>query len=68
MAINLTWHNIAALVALLGALLVALFSGTAAMMEWRIVAVEHQLSDRLSLYHREMDQVVRRLERLEQRP
>ncbi len=65
MAINLTWHNIAALVALLGALLIALFSGTAAMMEWRIAAVQNQLSDRLALYHREMEQVIRRIERLE---
>ena len=62
MAIDLTWHNIGVLVAVLGALLIALFSGTAAMMEWRIAAVEHQLSDRLSLYHREMDQVTRRKE------
>ncbi len=65
MAINLTWHNVGILVALLTGLLVALFSGTATMMEWRIAAVQNQLSDRLALYHREMEQIGRRLDRLE---
>ena len=66
MAIDLTWRNIGVLVVLLSGLLVAFFSGTAAMMEWRIRAVQGQLADRLELYRHEMEQLDRRLERLEQ--
>jgi xanthine/uracil permease len=65
MAISLTWRNVGVLVGLLGGLLVAMFSGTAAMMEWRMIAVQHQLDDRMSLYEREMDRLERRLDRLE---
>ena len=55
------------LVALLSALLIALFAGTAGMMEWRIEAVQSQLADRLEMYKREVDQMNRRMDRLEDR-
>jgi hypothetical protein len=65
MAIDLTWRNIAALSVLLSGFLVAFFAGTAGMMEWRIEAVQSQLADRMELYKHEMQQVEKRLERLE---
>jgi hypothetical protein len=67
LAIDLTWRNVAALVALLSGVLVAFFAGTGGMMEWRIRAVQAQLDDRLELYQHEMGRLEQRLDRLEQR-
>lgn len=67
MAINVTWRNVWMLVGLLSALIAGMFGGTATMMEWRITAIQHQLSDRLETYHHEMDQINRRLDRLDSR-
>ena len=65
MAIELTWKNVGVLVMIISGLLVAFFSGTGAMMEWRIRAVQGRLEDRMALYRHEMDTVEKRLDRLE---
>lgn len=65
MAINLTWQNIWILVGMLTTIIAVLFGGVAGMMEWRIDAVQHQLSDRLAIYHHEIDQINRHLDRLD---
>ena len=67
MAIDLTWRNIGALLALASGFLLLFFGGTATIVEWRLDAVQLRLVDRMTLYQREMDQVEQRLERLEQR-
>ena len=48
-------------------LIAVLFGGIAAMMEWRIDAVQHQLSDRLVMYHHQIDELNKRLDRLDTR-
>ncbi len=65
MAIEMTWRNVGVLVAVISGLMVAFFSGTGAMMEWRIHAVQQQLEDRMTLYRHGMDQLERRMDRIE---
>ena len=51
--------------ALLSTLIVAMFAGTATMMEWRVTAVQRQLGDRMELFNQQMNNLNRRIERLE---
>ena len=65
MAIPLTWPNIFAMVGLISVVLTGLVMGTAAIVEWRMSAMQHQLADRLDFYNHQIEQIERRIERLE---
>lgn len=68
MAISVTWANIFVLIGLAVGILTAFASGTATMMNWRMEAMQNQLTDRMTLYQRELQRVERRLDRLEAAP
>jgi hypothetical protein len=53
------------MIGLVAVVLSGLVAGTGAVIQWRVDAVQRQLSDRMMLFQREMDGVSRRLERLE---
>lgn len=65
MAITVTWTNIFVLVGLLVGILTAFGSGTATMMNWRMEALQNQLTDRMTQFQREMERVEKRLDKLE---
>ena len=67
MCVDLTWRNIFTLVALAVTLFSALVAGTGAMVQWRFMALQSQLTDRMNLYSREVDLIQKRLDRLEQK-
>lgn len=67
MAISVTWANIFVLVGLLIGILTAFGSGTATMMNWRMEALQNQLSDRMTQYSREMQHLEKRIDKLESR-
>ena len=50
MAIPLTWPNVFTMIGLISVLLTGVVMGTAAMVEWRMDAVQHQLADRMDFY------------------
>jgi hypothetical protein len=66
--IDLTWTNLLVMAGLLSTILTGLVAGTGAMVEWRLTAIQRQLTERMNLYQREMDQVESRLEKLEHKP
>jgi hypothetical protein len=65
MPIGMNWRNIFTMVGLVAVVLSGVVAGTGVVIQWRIEAVQRQLSDRMMLFQREMDSVSRRLERLE---
>jgi hypothetical protein len=65
MAVDLTWRNIFTMVGLAATLFAGLVAGTGAMIQWRFDALQAQLTDRMSMYSREMDAVRARIDRLE---
>ena len=67
MAINVTWHNILAMVALAATLFAGLISGTGLMVQWRFDALQRQLDERMNRYERETSLIEKRLDILESR-
>lgn len=54
------------MVALAATLFSALIAGTGAMVQWRFAALQSQLADRLTAYTRQIDNIEKRIDRLEQ--
>jgi hypothetical protein len=67
MPIKLTWPNVFAIAGLVAAVVSTIIGGTAIIVEWRLVAVQNQLRDRMTLYTREAEAMDERISRLEAR-
>jgi len=65
--IGITWRNIFMMVALAATLFSGLIAGTGVVIQWRFDTLQKQLSDRMTLYQREVDRMERRLDILERR-
>lgn len=65
MAISITWRNIFVMVAMAATLFSGLVAGTGVMIQWRFDALQSQLSDRMTLYQRELTRIEQRLDTLE---
>ena len=67
MASYLTWHNISVVIGLAIGFITVLVAIDGVMIQWRFDGLQHQLSDRMTLYEREMGRLEKRIDRLEAR-
>ena len=65
MLLSLTWNNIILLMGVLTTVLSALVVISFFSVQRRIDSIQHQLTDRLTIYHRDMLKIEARLDRLE---
>jgi hypothetical protein len=67
MAIPLTWRNLFVLASFAILLIGALISGVGTVVQWELGSLDQRLDDRLSIYHKDLDRLERRIEMLERK-
>jgi hypothetical protein len=67
MAISLTWRNLFTLTGLVVLVLAALGGAVSTAVQWQLNEIGLRLNDRLSIYHRDQENIQRELDRMESR-
>ena len=66
MTINVTWCNVYKLAFLVIIALTLVLTAGSVMVQWQIDQIDWRLDERLSIYHREQNELQRRIELLEE--